>query len=164
MTTPRHALTTNGRIAYELFDRREPVLNVIRRSLDLLDAIEYYAYMLWRIPPGVDFVDVDRSRYPEEYLQCAGSASRLTVEVRRATVTGYEHLVIGKRDESSLAASTERVPWDHYEVEVRGNEVFSASEAFEVFRRYLEGASIDEAYTLRPLVRSSASTEAASSE
>jgi len=140
------------------------MLDVLHRGLGLLDGVQNYAYMLWRIPPGVDFVDVDRSRYPEEYLQCAGSASRLTVEVRRATVTGYEHLVIGKRDESSLAASTERVPWDHYEVEVRGNEVFSASEAFEVFRRYLEGASIDEAYTLRPLVRSSASTEAASSE
>jgi hypothetical protein len=154
MTTSGHALTLNGRTAWELFDDHGPVLNVIRRSLDLLDGTKDYAFMLWRIPPGVAFVDVDRSRYPEEYLQCAGSAARQTVEIRRATSTGYEHLVIGKRDVPSLCASIERIPWDRYEVEVRGTEVFNSSEALEIFRRYLEGDSIDDTYTLRPLVRS----------
>jgi hypothetical protein len=148
VTTPTHAITLNGWMASELDDDFGPMLDVIRRSLDMLDGVKYYALMLWRIPPGVPWVDVDRSRYPEEYLQCAGSAARQTVEIRRATAAGFEHLVIGKRDLPSLSSSIERIPWDRYEVEVRGNEVFNASEAFEVFRRYFEGDSIDDAFTL----------------
>lgn len=59
--------------------------------------------------------------------------------------------MVGKRDFPSVNPLIEQIIWDRYTLEVRENEVFSSSEAIEVYRRYLEGAAIDKDFTLRPL-------------
>lgn len=151
MSTPTHVLTINGRRSFELSDHIRPVIDQIARTLDRLDGAERYALMLWQLPPGMRLPDVDTSHYPVEYLQSAGSAARQSIEIRRKTSTGYEQAVVGKRDFPSVNPLIEQIIWDRYTLEVRENEVFSSSEAIEVYRRYLEGAAIDKDFTLRPL-------------
>jgi hypothetical protein len=127
---------------------REP----IEQRLGLLDGAVRYSLSLWRLPDGVPFDRVDLAAWPQEYVQVAGSADAMTVEVRRAEPSGCGHdghYVLGR---DTLEPAVEVViPWDGYEARVYSFEVFCAVGAAEVFAHYNDTGQVADTYLLRPL-------------
>lgn len=152
MENVTHALTMNGRVHGEVKDSVLSPSDVIGRRLALLDGVVRYSLSLWRLPAGVPFDRVDLVAWPQEYVQAAGSADGMTVEVRRLGEPGRRHYVVGRagRDTSEPAVEVV-VPWNGCETGVYSSEVFSAAEAAEVFVGYYDTGEVPAAFRLRPL-------------
>jgi hypothetical protein len=146
-----HALTMNGRIHGEV---KGPVLSpheLIEQRLALLDGVVRYSLNLWRLPADVPFDRVDLETWPQEYIQAAGSADGMTVEVRRAGEPGHRHYVVGRAARDASGAPVEMViHWNGCETSVDSAEVFSAAEAAEVFAQYYDTGWVPDALRLRP--------------
>ena len=149
-----HALTMNGRVHGEL---KDPVLSpreLIGQRLGLLDGVVRYSLSLWKLPSGIPFERVDLTEWPQEYIQAAGSVKAMTLELRRLEQERQDpaHFVVGRAGSNGLALPTEVViPWDGCEARVAPSEVFSASEAAEVFASYYETGQLPAPLQLRPL-------------
>ena len=111
--------------------------------LGRMDGVKTFAYNLWHYPDGLDYEDVDREAESEEYLQCAGSAAALTVELRERSGDGYDHWVLatapvtGERDHT--------ITWDEdFSTQVHAEEVFTSSEAAPLFEEYYRTGSIPD--------------------
>jgi hypothetical protein len=154
--TPTHAFTLSGQVSIELKDTRRPLQDEIRHRLQMLDGQQRYSLVFWAIPDGVPFdrVDVDAVG---EYLQCAGSAQRMTVEMRHVDDSGVaHHVVIGRPgpadgDGAARDDPDEVVPWDGHEARVHPHEVFDAAEAGELFVSYYETGDVPASYARRPI-------------
>lgn len=147
-----HALTMNGRVHGEVKDAVMSPREVIRQRLGLLDGAVRYSLSLWRLPDGVPFDRVDLGAWPQEYVQAAGSADGLTVEVRRAEQSGWGQYVVGRTPRDTSDPLVEVViPWNGYETRVSSSEVFSAAEAAEVFTQYYDVGQIQDTFHLRLL-------------
>ena len=141
----------NGRIHGELKDPLDPPEDIIRQRLALLDGVNRYSFSLWRLPERVPFERVDLDRWPQEYIQAAGSKERLTVEIRRIEGIGRQY-VVGKCPPAGPMSHQVAIHWSGYETCVQENEVFTAVEAAEVFVHYYATGRIPEVYALRNLV------------
>jgi hypothetical protein len=147
-----HALTMNGRVHGEV---KDPVLSsreVIGQRLALLDGVVRYSLSLWRLPIDVPFDRVDLAAWPQQYVQAAGSADGMTVEVRLLGEPGRRQYVVGRAGRDASGPPVEVVvPWNGCETGVYSSEVFSAAEAAEVFAWYYETGQIPDTFHLRPL-------------
>lgn len=147
-----HALTMNGRIHGEVKDPDLSPREVIEQRLALLDGVDRYSLSLWRLPTDVPFDRVDLAAWPQQYVQAAGSADGMTVEVRRVGEPGRRHYVVGRAGSDTSGPPVEVViPWNGCEAGVYSFEVFSAVEAAEVFAGYYDTGQVPDAYRLRPL-------------
>lgn len=147
-----HALTMNGRVHGEVKDPVVSPPEVIEHRLGLLDGVVRYSLSLWRLPDGVPFDRVDLATWPQEYVQTAGSADGMTVEVRRAEQSGWGRYVIGRPSRDTAGPPVEVViPWNGYEAHVSSDEAFSAPEAAEVFTQYYATGQIPGTFHFRPL-------------
>jgi hypothetical protein len=92
----------NGRtwMAVHSIDRGEA--NDIGATLARLDGTKFYSLLLWKLPPGKSLYDVSPDEDANEYVQCAGSADRMTVEVRRLKGDMYEQFVVGPAPNSEI--------------------------------------------------------------
>lgn len=146
-----HAFTINGRDNWELKDSTGPIDGQLRHMLKRINGERIYSLGLWKLPEGVSLglVDLDQDR---SYIQCAGSAERMTVEVRTVEGGIARQEVIGRpvgAAGSPTGDPTEVVPWDEHEVRVYPNEVFDADEAGNLFVSYYETGEVPEGYTKR---------------
>ena len=94
------------------------------------------------------------SRLSDEYLQSAGSADALTVEVRTIDGDGAAHqFVVGKPGGGAEGAPSEVIRWDdgRHSTTVHPREVFTADEAAKVFYAYFLTDEVPARYTLREL-------------
>ena len=80
---PTHALAINGTTWMDLQEVGKGELDDLDRFLHRLDGNKLYSLILWKMPAGKHLDEVDPDTDAEEYIQCAGSADRMTVEVRR---------------------------------------------------------------------------------
>jgi hypothetical protein len=153
MKSVTHALTMNGGIHGELKDPLDSAEDVIQKRLALLDGAGRYSLSLWELPEGVPFDRVTLKKWPQEYIQAAGSRERMTVEVRRQEVGGHRQYVIGRSRRGSQhgSAAMTTIVWDSVETEVLPTEVFTAAEAAELFVAYYATAGVPSTYVLRPL-------------
>jgi hypothetical protein len=151
MTSVTHAMTMNGRIHGELKDPDLSPEETIRKTLALLDGTARYALSLWRLPDGVPFDKVDLARWPQEYLQVAGSSARMTVEVRRYEGDTARQYVVGRSTATASSAADDVIPWNGYEARVRPAEVFGVAEAADLFIAYYLTGGLPEGYPLRLL-------------
>ena len=147
-----HAITMNGRIHGELKDPDNPADETIKKRLALLDGTTRYSLSLWRLPDDVPFDKVDLSRWPQEYLQVAGSRTRMTVEVRRIEDGIPRQYVVGHAPVHASSRPGEIVPWNGYEARVHPTEVFDVAEVGEIFAAYYATGSIPDGYAMRALV------------
>lgn len=162
---PTHAFTLNGRTSLEVDDAQRPVHDEIRHRLQLLDATSRYSIILWAIPRDVPFDMVDPDTV-EEYLQCAGSAERMTVEIRRLVDGVARQEVIGRpggtggepgapgADKPVAAEPDVAIPWNGYEARVYPNEVFDSEEAAHLFISYYDTGDVPSSYARRTLTLS----------
>ena len=94
MTVYTHAISVNGSRHYSVGKGDE---DGIRVPLERLDGADRYSLVLWRIPPGQHFDEVDKRLYPREYIQCAGNyAGRMVCEVRELAPGGPVQWVVGR--------------------------------------------------------------------
>jgi hypothetical protein len=146
-----HALTHSGRSTAELSEAVRPVKEQLARALARLDGEERFSLVLWRLPAGKTLLEVDMAVEPQEYLQCAGSAERMTVELRELEGGVARQYVVGRLPAEQDGAPGEVVPWSDFKAVVYPNEVFAADEAAELFGQYLDTHAVEPTYHLRPL-------------
>ena len=141
-----HVLTANGRISIPLDESLTAVQ--ISSVLHHLDGTEHFSIALWRTPASarIDFRPV------VEYLQAAGSAARMTVEMS-ALIDGIRHhWVVGRRGQRRTSDGAKvAIGWDGHATTVRAYECFDADEAADVFVYYLHHAGVGPEYQVRPL-------------
>lgn len=86
MTEPTHIDQMNGRTRGAFLDDLRPHDEEIRFVLNRMNGSSFWAYSLWRAPEGADLLD--SIPFSEEYMQCAGTADALALEVRRIEADG----------------------------------------------------------------------------
>lgn len=151
MTTygPFAETTPRGQTGW-IDERRRPVTEHVRAMLGKLDGAERFTYCIWR-GTNPESLIVTRRDVGDSFIQAAGSADVMTVEVRLPGADGRGQLyTVGllqpASDESVLVPiGSERA------VRVSLNEVFTAGEAAEVFDLFARTGGVDGAYSLREL-------------
>ncbi len=152
MSRTTHIVQSNGCSRGPLVDSVRPFPEALRFSLNRLNGTTFWAYSLWRVPPGSDLLD--DIPLSEEYLQSAGSAEALTIEVRVLDGAGIAHqYVVGRPGAEPVGAPSEAICWDEgrHSTTVHRNEVFTADEAAEVFYTYYLTDQVGQPYALREL-------------
>ena len=151
MTRRTQVVESNGVSRGPLIDTMRPYPEAIRFSLNRMNGSSFWAYSLWRAPEGADLLD--DIPLSDEYMQCAGSAEALTIEVRTLDADGTPHqYTVGKPGEQT-GDPTEVIRWDdgRHSTKVFPNEVFTADEAAEVFYAYFLTDTVSAPYVLREL-------------
>ena len=146
---PTHALGINGTTWMDLQEIDKGKVHDFTKMLQRLDGNELYSLILWKLPPGKSLDEAAPKRNATEYIQSAGSADRMTVEVRRKNGAGVEHFVVG-RPNGGNTGKRETIHWDSAETVVAPNEVFDATEAAELFTSYHRTGWVPSNYVLRP--------------
>ena len=144
-------VTVNGSFSFEIREPIEEARDQLRNTLSRIDGKDRYSLVLWAMPEGKRLVELDEDKDAREYIQCAGSAAAMTVELRTESAGEGQQLVVGRLPGPRLNEPNVRIPWDEYEVVVYEDEVFTASEAAELFGSYLEQGSVPARFMLRPL-------------
>lgn len=152
MTRDTHVVQSNGFSRGPLVDVVRPYADQLRFSLNRMNGTSFWAYSLWRAPEDANLLeDIPMS---DEYLQSAGSAEALTVELRVVGDDGVAHqYTVGKPGEEPTGEPTEVIRWDEgrHSTKVHPSEVFTADEAAEVFQAYFLTDTVPASYTLREL-------------
>jgi hypothetical protein len=152
MASDTHVTQSNGFSRGPLINSIRPYQDQLRFSLGRMNGTTFWAYSLWRAPDGADLRDdVPLS---ESYLQCAGSAEALTIELRQLDEEGTPHQwVVGKPGEAPSGPPTAVIRWDDgkHSTTVHPHEVFTAAEAGDVFVAYFLTDAVPAQCTLRAL-------------
>lgn len=119
------------------------------KTLANMNGTSFFAYCMWSYPDDVYFDELDLSTAGQEYLQCAGSAEAMSVEIRILVDDGYEQYAI--RREPLSGECNVVIPYDAYSVTIYPSEVFTAKQAALLFDHYLKTTTIPEGYHLRLL-------------
>jgi len=89
---------------------------------------------------------------PLEWIQTAGTARRLTVEVKRLEKDGiHRQYVVGRRGAVSETAKSENIKFGDYHVSVRPSEVLDAAEAISLFQYYYDHHLVPSGWHMREL-------------
>jgi hypothetical protein len=151
MTPPTHAVTVNGHTSMELESFRDlSDEDELVQRLRTLDGVDSFALVLWKLPEGVAFADVDVAEASgENYMQCAGRFSgSLTCEIRDPD----GHFVLGRASDADEDAPIESViEWNAHRTLVRENEVLSGDEVAELFVSYLQTGHEPDGYIRREI-------------
>lgn len=152
MTRSTHVVESNGYSRGPLIDSVRPYPDAIRFALNRLNGMSSWGYSMWRAPEGADLLD--DIPLSDEYLQSAGSADALTIEMRVIDDEGVAHqYAVGKPGTEQTGEPTEVIRWDEgrRSTSVHPDEVFTADEAADVFYAYFLTDEVPETLTLREL-------------
>jgi hypothetical protein len=152
VTEPTHIDQMNGRTRGAFLDDLRPHDEEIRFVLNRMNGSTFWAWSLWRAPEGADLLD--SIPFSEEYVQCAGTADALALEVRRIEPDGTPHqYAIGKPGGDRTGEPTEVIHYDdgRHSTTVYPHEVFTADEAAVVFYTYFLTNDVSQPYELRDL-------------
>lgn len=124
--------------------------------LQALDGDRKYTRLLCRLPYEADYdaysrQDLEAAR--EQFIQAAGSASGMTVEIRKTDDDGATRLyTVGRAPlADTTTPPTVRIKVGEHSTNVYPNEVFAAAEAAGLFFHYYLGDRIPDGYVLRDL-------------
>ena len=148
---PTHAMTVNGDFSLDFILRRPTVSEEISQLLERMDGAEIFAASLWALPAGKRLDEVDLAAWPKEYIQCAGTADRLTVEVRRLESGHPQQFVVGRAIESGSVLK--EVNWNSgkHSVQIQPNEILNWREATDLFVDYYAERSLAEGFRFREI-------------
>jgi hypothetical protein len=121
--------------------------------LSALNGSERWYVYFYPLPPGKDYEDV-RGQLSPEYLQAAGSADRMTVEIRKPGgeqwEVGWVRYIVGRPHIGDLPLTAAITLPDT--VEMRSDaEIFDAEGAAKIFISYYETGDIPSGYSMRPV-------------
>jgi len=149
-STIPYASTINGRTAQALpedeFETKIPLV------LGNLNGESFFAYSLWRQPENVEWGDRLPKNWPHEYLQSAGTADGMSIEIRRLEGDEYRQYTIGRGGER-FTAQDQVIAWgpNRRELTLSTDEVFTADEAAPIYLAYYRIGTIPDGYSLRLL-------------
>lgn len=151
MGVPTHVMEYNGRIAATIGRDAGPLQ--FAGPLRALDGSEQWSVVLYPLPPGKSYEDVANLPTPE-YLQAAGEAERMVVELRKAGGAQWgadwvRYIVGHPHDRNAPVDVAIKLP-DTTEI-VSQPEVFDAEEAVQLFMTYHRTGDIPPGYVLRPV-------------
>jgi len=122
----------------------------IARGLQGVNTGSDTSCVLWAIPMGQDFRDAQYSQIGT-YLQCAGTADRLTIEMRFDDGIAARHYVLGRPATPREMGKAEVVENEVGGVMVLPNEVFNVEQATRIFQYYYVHDTVPADCELRPL-------------
>lgn len=131
-------------------DGYRPIPDHLRLMLGHLNGGPKFTYIIW---PGSDPSSTVGYRVPanDSFMQAAGSADAMTVEVRLPGPDGDSHLYTVGRPEPAEATTTLIPISDDRAVRVFSNEIFTADEAAVIFYTYYLTDAVSQPYVLREL-------------
>lgn len=147
---PTHAQASPLGLYGFVTDGYRPISEELRFVLGQLDGERKYSYVIWR-------AEHPEKRYvtPEDmtdfFMQAAGSADQMTVEVRLSGPDGESHLYTVGRPGPADGTTTLIPISDDRAVRVFSNEVFTADEAAVIFYTYYLTDAVSQPYVLREL-------------
>ncbi len=146
--------TTKGTIRSWMSEFREEIPHAISYNINALgtdggfDDI-HTSYLIYRIPDGAE--QGDKIDAPE-WIQTAGTAERLTVEIKRQDADGaYRQYVVGRPNAANEQDDTDSVQFRGFQHHVRPSEVLTAAEAIDLFLEFYDHGTIPPVWHLRPL-------------
>lgn len=145
-----YAMTLSGRTTVELKPADQAAGQLVQ-ALGRLNGEQRFSLVLFELPVGVAFDDVDLSSFPKEYLQCAGSQERMTVEVRVQEADGLRQYALGHGAPAGDSEPDEVIRWSTFETPVHHTEIFTGEEAAEIFAEYLGTRQVPSEYHRRLL-------------
>lgn len=142
-------MVVNGASSIALPSNRDG-LDRVAGALARLNGVTRYSLLVFRSAEGEEFVD---PQTVDEYMQFAGSAERMTIEIRMAHRSGvYRHMILGhQRKDRASGRSESSVSWRGDKYEVFDNEVFESDEAARIAQGYLLKGSVSNEYAQRPI-------------
>jgi hypothetical protein len=148
--TSLYAYTINGQTALDL--TQEEFESKIPMVPSKLNGKSIFAFQLWRQPEGVEWGDRLPKDWPHEYLQSAGTADGMSIEIRRLEGDEYRQYTIGRGGERSTVQDRVIV-WgpNRRELTLSADEVFTADEATPVYLAYYRTGTIPDGCSLRLL-------------
>lgn len=146
-----HVVTSNGRQRVEI-PSELGAERIIRLQPSLLDGTERFATSLSRLPEGMRLRHELPLGWDSRFLQAAGSAEAMMVEVRKLDADGVERLyAIGRPVDDAQPVAKAEIRWRDRVDSVPANEVFDADEAGGLFWHYYQHDAIPDGYALRDL-------------
>jgi len=125
----------------------------LRGAFGRMDGDGLFAFLLWELPPDRSFESGLRGIEPQEFLQCAGAADALTVELReRDEGGGYVLWTLGRADEDAGPQDVV-IEWRGNSKDVHRSERWTSEGAAELFLTYWRTRALPENVTKRPLER-----------
>ncbi|MDR2114021.1 MAG: hypothetical protein LBO75_01945 [Bifidobacteriaceae bacterium] len=127
------------------------VEEVIRRAPTLMDGVEEYAISLSRLPEGMRLRDELPPLWDCLFLQAAGSAEAMMVEVRKKNPDGSDSLYKLARPlpEGEPSKGTVDIAWANRVDAIPAEEAFDAAEAGDIFWHYYQHNQVPNKYQLR---------------
>lgn len=147
---PTHALTLNGGASVtEVCKLLDPEA-MLRRVLSGMDGQQEFAVSLARLPEGTRLWDPRPSGWPLCFLQAAGAATAMMVEVSQFDASGELGLYkLGCRGSDEQGAAQLEVRWRGRAETVPKLEVFTVQQAGDIFVHYYRTDSVPDWCTLR---------------
>ncbi|MWV31023.1 hypothetical protein [Rathayibacter iranicus] len=145
-----HVFTYNGVSRLEVLSG-QLAEQVVRRAPMLLDSKGEFAISLSRLPEGKRLRDDLPGSWADLFLQAAGSAAAMMIEVRKQNLDGSESLYRLARllPEDEQSTGTADITWNGRVDRVPAEEAFDAVEAGDIFWHYYQYDAVPERYELR---------------
>ena len=138
------AVTVNGSTSYEA--KREIRFGFLT-PLERMDGEGLQSLVLWHYPADEEF---EHPEYLSNYIQCAGTARRLTVELRRTQPDGtYTHWVLGRFVPTGTESET--IQWAEFSTRVHPEEVWTAADVAPLFDYYATHRTLPDTIHRRAL-------------
>lgn len=148
----------NGTFHSELTDSNLPIPGQLRFLLDKLDGAKNWSFALWSLPVGRTFNSIHLAQWPKEYLQSAGTATGMTIELRRMEADSAFHQYavgrssVGSNDDDVTITWPGNDPKAPNSLTIPGSEVFTAEQTAAVYLHYIEhGGTVPKDCHLREL-------------
>jgi hypothetical protein len=118
---------------------------VLRR----LNGKDEHSLLVWRMPSGMSLGDVNPQKFCNEFLQSAGNARRMCIEVRRKEGNRYVQYAVGRKNGQKVQWRS--IKWASYNLRLHASEIFSAREATPIYEWYLRTGEVPSDLVLRLL-------------
>ncbi|MBK0421715.1 hypothetical protein JD292_06470 [Leucobacter sp. CSA2] len=144
----------NSSISSRLSDTFRSFRDQIRRSLGRLDGEETFAYSIYFVPDDAGWPDApgyDDDLYNDFYLQSAGTAEAMVIELKRKDIDGETRQYAVGRPAPADQSDMVEVHYADSTLTVPPSEVFTADEATDIYYQYFQNQTIPEDLTLREL-------------
>lgn len=82
------------------------------------------------------------------YVQCAGSIEKMTIEYRKSSGNSFEHSVLGTESSAIIDAT---IKYSGGEIILKSNEILNLDDAIEVFTTFYKTQSVLDKYKKRDI-------------
>jgi hypothetical protein len=144
---------SDGDYARWLSDESAKTVQQLKINLDSLGSVDDefgtkdLAFSIYRVPAGTPY---DEFPHTEEWIQAAGTAQRLTVEVKKRDADGVCRLyTVGRPGAAAEPSESETITVGENTTKVRPAEVLNAHDAIGLFQHYHQHHAIPEGWHLR---------------